>query len=80
MHEQEEAVQRHDAKAQKDHERRRCCCHLMDEGSKNEDEENSEEGRDVEEDEVDDEEEECTQVGRLNFFGCHTDRTSHSVL
>ena len=52
----------------------------MDEGSKNEDEENSEEGWDVEEDEVDDEEEECTQVGRLIFFGRHTDRTSHSVL
>ena len=46
----------------------------------NEDEENSEEGRDIKEDEVDDEEEERTQVGRLIFFGCHTDQTSHSVL
>ena len=78
MHEQEEAVQRRDAKAQKDCERchRR---HLMDKGSENKDEENSEEGWDVEEDEVDDEEEERTQVGHLIFFGCHTDRTSHSV-
>ena len=68
VHDQEETVLRHDAKAQKDHE---CRCrhhHLMEEGSENEDNKNSDEGRDIEEDDSDEGEGEGTQVGRPKIF------------
>jgi len=64
VHEQEETVQRHDAKAQKDHERR----HLIEEGSENKDEEHSDERRDIESEDLDEEEEEGTHVGRSTIF------------
>ena len=70
VHEWEETVQRHNAKAQKDHERHRCRL-LAEEGSKNEDEDNSDEGRDMEEDNVD-EEGGGTQVGLPSVFLCAT--------
>ena len=83
VHDQEETVQRRDARAQKDCECRHHC-HLREEGSENEDNENSDEGRDVEEDGLDDDDDgdEGTHVGRpisFFFFVCHTDRISHSV-
>ena len=69
MHNQEETVQRHDSRAQKDCER---ChrCHLREEGSENEDDENSDEGQDVEEDGLNDDNE-GTHVGcPISFFFC----------
>ena len=64
VHEQEETIHHHDAKAQKEHDR---ChhCHLMEEGSENEDEENSDDGRDIEEDDCE-EEHGGIQVGHRN--------------
>ena len=59
VHEQEETIHHHDAKAQKERDlHHHCHCHhLMEEGSKNEDEENSDDGRDIEEDDC---KEECS--------------------
>ncbi|KIM52225.1 hypothetical protein SCLCIDRAFT_32797 [Scleroderma citrinum Foug A] len=55
VHEREETVQRHDAKAQKAWEHRIRCL-LMEEGSENEDEENSDEGQDLDDDGLEEEE------------------------
>ena len=65
MHEHEEMVHRHDAKAQKDCECRHCR-HLIEEGSENEVEENSDQGRGIKEDDIDEEEDGGTQVGHPN--------------
>ena len=69
-HEQQETVQRRNAKAQRDRERRRCHL-LMEKGSENEDEEdnNKDEGQHthVEEDEDEDEDEDI-HVGYPTFF------------
>ena len=67
-HEQQETAQRHNAKAQRDHERRRLCL-LMEEGSENEDDEddNRDEGQHTHVKEDDDEDEDI-HVGYLTFF------------
>jgi len=67
VHEREEMVHRHDAKAQRDRE----CCHrhlLLEEGSENEDEEHSDKESDIEEDEVGEEEDCGTQVGHADTY------------
>ena len=83
VHEREETVQRHDAKAQKAQEHRICRL-LMEEGSENEDKENSDEGQDLDDDGL--EEEEGTHVGHcFIFFLCialteyHIQFSSHPV-
>ena len=67
VHEHEETVQRHDAKAQKERECC-CCCMLMDEGSENEDEEIIDVGQGFEEDDVNEDKDGGSQVGRLNVL------------
>ena len=66
VHEREEMVHRHDAKAQRDREHRRHHL-LLEEGSENEDEEYSDKERDIKEDEVSEEEDCGTQVGHADI-------------
>ena len=67
VHEREEMVHRHDAKAQRDREHRRRHL-LLEEGSENEDEEYSDKERDIKEDEVSEEEDCGTQVGHADAY------------